>query len=81
MNSENDPTPPAEARVVPNGEPIESGMDIFEGTLDAARIFIAALSPAERAEVSIWTPGHTFTVDELMAERPGHEHEPDGQAS
>jgi hypothetical protein len=67
-----------EARVVPNGEPIEDGAALFEGSLVSVREFIANLSPEERESVSIWTPGHIFTVEELEAEISGHEHDPEG---
>lgn len=69
-----DGDPPMEARVIPNGEPI-AGSAIFEGSLVHARQFIAALSADERAAVSIWTPGHVWTVAELEAAPPGSEHE------
>lgn len=67
--------PPPEARVIPLGEPIEGGEAIFAGSLAHARQFIAALSPAERAAISIWTPGHIWTVAELEAQPPGSEHD------
>lgn len=67
--------PPATARVIPLGEPIEGGEALFEGSLPDARAFVAQLTVAERADVSVWTPGHIFGADELLAEQPGHEHD------
>ena len=69
-----DADPPVEARVIPIGERIEGGQAIFEGSLLNARQFIATLSGGERAAVSIWTPGHVWTVAELEAQPPGTEH-------
>jgi hypothetical protein len=68
--------PPAEARIIPLGEPIEGGQTIFEGSLIDAHAFLESLSPDQRGEVAIWTPGHVFTAAEFAAERPGHEHDP-----
>lgn len=71
-----DLNPPEEARVIPDGEPIEGGAALFEGTLEDARKFVRGLDADQRKEVSVWTPGHVFSVAELLAERPGREHDP-----
>ena len=73
---EPDLEPAPEARVLINGEPVAGGAALFAGSLPAARQFVTELSPAQQAEVSVWTPGHVFTVAELLAEPPGHEHDP-----
>ena len=75
MIDDRDPRPPDEARILPIGEPIEGGDALFEGTLAGAREFLLGLAEEERARVSIWTPGHIFGARELLAERPGHEHD------
>ena len=48
----------------------------FEGPLSEARQIVATMPIAEREHIAIWTPGHIFTAGELLAEAPGHEHDP-----
>ena len=72
-----DPLPSGqEAMIIPIGAPIELGFATFEGSLAEARSRVRAMSHAERAEIAIWTPGHIFTAADLLAEVPGHEHDP-----
>lgn len=65
-----------EAMIVPLGAPIETRCALFVGNLQDARAKVAAMLPAEAAEIAIWTPGHIFTAEELLAEPAGHEHDP-----
>ena len=77
MMQTTDPLPvDEEAMIVPVGAPMESGCALFVGNLQEARARVAAMSAAEAAEVAIWTPGHIFTALDLLAEIPGHEHDP-----
>jgi hypothetical protein len=69
---------PDVARVIPTGEPVEAGSTLFQGTLEDVREFVQTLPADQQAEVAIWTPSHIFTVAELLAERPGHELDPEG---
>ena len=72
-----DPLPvEEEAMIVPLGAPMEPGCALFVGGLREARAKVAAMSPDEAAEVAIWTPGHIFTAEQLLAEPAGHEHDP-----
>lgn len=72
-----DPLPvDEEAMIIPLGAPIESSCSLFVGSLAEARAMVARMSPPEAAEVAIWTPGHIFTVEQLLAEDEGHEHDP-----
>ena len=57
--------PQPEARVIVNGEPVEGVDPLFVGTLEAARAFVAALDPAERAEVSIFTEDRVYDGREI----------------
>ena len=62
--------------IIPLGAPIEAGFATFEGSLADARERVRAMSEDEQASIAIWTPGHIFTADGLLAEVPGHEHDP-----
>ena len=62
--------------ILPTGAPMDSSYALFEGALSSARAKVRAMADAERAEIAIWTPGHIFTADQLLAESPGHEHDP-----
>lgn len=57
--------PSEEARVVVNGEPVEGADPLFIGSLEDARVFVLAMRPEERADVSIFTPGRIYRPDEL----------------
>lgn len=77
-----DPLPvEEEAMIMPLGAPIEPGCASFVGSLQEARAKVAEMSPAEAADIAIWTPGDIFTAQELLAERAGHEHDPLSDAS
>jgi hypothetical protein len=78
-NMDDDSDPPGEARIIPNGELIEDGIALYEGSTTGAREYLLAMPPELRAEVAIWTPGHVFDPDKFLAERPGHEHDPIGE--
>ena len=65
-----------EAMILPLGLPMESEHATFEGSLSEARQIVTAMTIAEREHIAIWTPGHIFTAGELLAEVPGHEHDP-----
>ena len=65
-----------EAMVLPIGAPMVSSYALFEGALSDVRAKVQAMADAERAEIAIWTPGHIVTADQLLAELPGHEHDP-----
>ena len=65
-----------EAMILPLGRPMEREHATFEGTLLEARKIVATMTIAEQAHIAIWTPGHIFTAGELLAEAPGHEHDP-----
>jgi len=54
-----------EARVVVVGDAVEEAAALFAGTLDDARVFVAALSTAERNAVAIVTDGRIYAPDEL----------------
>jgi hypothetical protein len=72
-----DPLPSdEEAMIVPVGAPMEVACALFVGSLSEARAKVTGMSPAQAAEVAIWTPGHVFTAEELLAEPVGHEHDP-----
>lgn len=72
-----DPLPvDEEAMILPLGVPVEPGCALFVGSLSEARAQVAEMRPEEAAEIAIWTPGHIFTVEELLREAPGHEHDP-----
>jgi hypothetical protein len=60
-----DPSPPVEAHVIVNGEPVEGLDPLFIGSLEDARIFVQELTPEERGEGSIFTPGRIYRHDEL----------------
>lgn len=66
----------AEAMILPLGVPMEREYATFEGALAEVRQRVAAMTVAERAHIAIWTPGHIFGADELLAELPDHEHDP-----
>ena len=62
-------------REKPTTSPID-GPALFEGTIDAARRYVAEMNEDEQETIAIWTPGHVFDAAELTAEQPGHEHDP-----
>lgn len=66
----------SEAMILPLGLPMASEHATFEGSLAEARERVIAMPVAEREHIAIWTPGHIFTAGELLAEAPGHEHDP-----
>jgi hypothetical protein len=62
-----DLSPPPQARVIPIGEPVEGGIAVFEGSVDGAIDFLRGCSPEQREEVSVWTNGHMWSVDEFLS--------------
>jgi hypothetical protein len=62
-----DLSPPPQARVIPIGEPVEGGIAVFEGSVEGAIAFLADCSADQRADVSVWTDGHMWSVEEFLA--------------